>query len=167
MKMVLNSKLKQWLEINFQERVKFDEPMANHTSLRVGGPADAFVITENKKELAELIHWAGQNSLNWFVIGGGTNLLVSDSGIRGIAIVLTKELEEVTEKSENGKIYLLKAAAGLKMQSLCRLAIKKGAKGILPIMDEAEKAFEEVKNLNGAVDAVEGYFQENNNDDST
>ena len=130
MKMVLNSKLKQWLEKNFQERVKFDEPMANHTSLRVGGPADAFVITENKKELAELIHWAGQNSLNWFVIGGGTNLLVSDSGIRGIAIVLTKELEEVTEKTKNDKTYLLKAAAGLKMQSFCRLAIEKGAKGM-------------------------------------
>ncbi len=130
MKMVLNSKLKKWLEKNFQERVKFDEPMAKHTSLNVGGPADAFVTTENKKELAELIHWAGQNSLNWFVIGSGTNLLVSDSGIRGIVIVLTKELEEVTEKSENDKIYLLKAAAGLKMQSFCRLAIEKGAEGM-------------------------------------
>jgi len=47
--MVLNSKLKQWLEKNFRERVKFDEPMANHTSLRVGGPADAFVITEKRE----------------------------------------------------------------------------------------------------------------------
>lgn len=128
--MSLNRKMKKWLEIKFQERVKFDEPMARYTSLKVGGPADAFVITENKEELAELLHWAWQNNLNWFVVGGGTNLLIRDSGIRGIVILLTKELEEVTEKPGDGKAYYFAAAAGVKLQSFCRIAVDKGAKGM-------------------------------------
>jgi len=126
----LNRKMKKWLEIKFQERVKFDEPMARYTSLKVGGPADAFVITESKEELAELLHWAWQNNLNWFVVGGGTNLLIRDSGIRGVVIVLTKELEEVTEKPGDGKAYHFAAAAGVKLQSFCRIAVDKGAKGM-------------------------------------
>jgi UDP-N-acetylmuramate dehydrogenase len=130
MRTALNRKMKQWLEIKFQERVKFDEPMATHTSLKVGGPADAFITTENKEELADLIHWAWQSDLKWFVIGGGTNLLISDRGIRGIVIVLTKELEAVSEKPGNGNTYNFKAAAGVKLQSFCRITVEKGAKGM-------------------------------------
>ena len=126
----LKAGMKKWLETNFQEQVTFDEPMAQHTSLKVGGPADAFVRVENKNKLAELVHWARHHHIHWFIIGGGTNLLVSDSGIRGIVMVLKKELEEITEQPVGGDAYCFRAGAGAKLQSLCRMAAEKGARGM-------------------------------------
>jgi len=126
----LKARMKKWLETTFREQVAFDEPMARHTSLKVGGPADAFVRVEDKKKLAELVHWAGHNHIHWLIVGGGTNLLISDSGIRGIVIVLTREFEEITEKPAGGGAYCFRAGAGAKLQSLCRMAAEKGAQGM-------------------------------------
>lgn len=128
--MTLDSKLKKWLETTFSERVKFDEPMAKHTSLRVGGPTDAFVMVENKEELSELVRKALESDTKWLVIGAGTNLLVSDSGIQGIVVVLTKSLEELSTPDEDENTFLFKASAGLKIQTFCRLAAEKGARGM-------------------------------------
>jgi UDP-N-acetylmuramate dehydrogenase len=128
--MALNIYSQKWLEKKFEQRVKFDEPMSKHTSLKVGGPADAFIISETRQELSEVISWAEQNSLRWMVIGGGTNLLVKDTGIQGIVVILSGQLATVEIENEDENNYLIKAAAGAKMQSVCRFAIEKGAEGL-------------------------------------
>src|SRR3979490_1830174 len=63
-----------------------DEPLAPHTSLRIGGPADFFLRVASQKDLLDAIQVARENELPVFVLGGGTNLLVADRGIRGVVL---------------------------------------------------------------------------------
>src|SRR2546427_4962788 len=63
-----------------------DVPLAPHTSLRIGGPADFFLRVATEKDLLEAIQVARENELRVFVLGGGTNLLVADRGIRGVVL---------------------------------------------------------------------------------
>ena len=121
---------KIWLERRFKNSVRFDEFMAKHTSLRVGGAADAFVMPERLEELAALIKWSRQKNIPYLVVGDGTNLLVKDSGIRGIVIILTKCLKRISKRDTEKDGIIVTASAGAKMQALCFFAIKNGLKGM-------------------------------------
>ena len=70
------------------ERVRFDEPMARHTSLRVGGPAEAFARPGSRSELAALLAHCRIHSLPCRIVGRGFNTLVADGGVAGVAISL-------------------------------------------------------------------------------
>jgi len=87
--------LKELKKIFKRSTVFFNEPLSRHTSLRVGGPADVFVVIEDISELRRLLKFAGKAKIPVFVIGGGTNLLVSDRGIRGIVIKLGRAFSGV------------------------------------------------------------------------
>jgi len=127
---MLDSDSKIWLESRFKNSVRFDESMSKHTSLRVGGAADAFVMPEKHEELVELIKWCRQKDIPCFVIGDGTNLLVKNSGIRGIVIVLTKCLKTITKGDMERDGIIVTALAGVRMQALCSFALKNGLKGM-------------------------------------
>ncbi len=127
---MLDSDSKIWLESRFKNSVRFDEFMSKHTSLRVGGMADAFVMPEKSEELVELIKWSRQKDIPCLVIGDGTNLLVKDGGIRGIVIVLTKCLKSITKRDMGKNGIIVTALAGVRMQALCSFAIKNGLKGM-------------------------------------
>ena len=127
---MLDSDSKIWLESRFKKNVRFDESMSRHTSLCVGGAADAFVMPEKPEELVDLIRWSRQKDIPYFVIGDGTNLLVKDSGIRGIVIVLTKCLKSITKRGIGRDGIIVTALAGARMQALCFFAIKNGLKGM-------------------------------------
>ncbi|MBC2695018.1 MAG: UDP-N-acetylmuramate dehydrogenase [Desulfobacteraceae bacterium] len=120
---------KIWLESRFKNSVRFDESMSKHTSLRVGGAADAFVMPEKPEDLVDIIRWCRQKDIPCLVIGDGTNLLVKDCGIRGIVIVLTKCLKSITRSMGRDGI-IVTALAGARMQALCSFAIKNGLKGM-------------------------------------
>ncbi|MBR2627032.1 MAG: FAD-binding protein, partial [Peptococcaceae bacterium] len=62
-------------------KIKEQEPMRNHTTWRIGGPADLLVQPESVEELQEAIQMAEQSDTPYYVIGGGSNLLVADEGI--------------------------------------------------------------------------------------
>ena len=62
------------------------EPLAPHTSLRIGGPADFFLRIASEKDLLDAIQVARENELPVFVLGGGTNVLVADRGVRGVVL---------------------------------------------------------------------------------
>jgi UDP-N-acetylmuramate dehydrogenase len=68
--------------------VAFDEPLARHTSLRVGGPADALARPASRAELRALLELCRDASAPWWIVGGGFNTLVRDGGLRGVAISL-------------------------------------------------------------------------------
>lgn len=65
---------------------RFDEPMRRHTTLKIGGPADAFVRPATAAELAALVRWCAARGLPVTVVGGGSNLLVRDGGVRGVVL---------------------------------------------------------------------------------
>ena len=128
--MSLDPESKQWLKRILGENVIFDEPMARHTSFRVGGPAEAYIAPVNTKCLAEIIHWSVEKGIPYMVIGDGTNLLVKDSGIQGLAIVLKKCLEKISKTGADQHGSMVTAMAGAKMQALCWFAINSGLEGM-------------------------------------
>ncbi len=70
------------LSIRIQEAV----PLANLTTMKVGGPAEYFATVTTMDHLLKLVRWARSQELPYFVLGGGSNMLISDAGIRGLVI---------------------------------------------------------------------------------
>jgi len=83
------------LSNSFGARVRFDEPLSRHTSFRIGGPADAWIEVETAAEIQRLQQTARSAALPLAVLGIGTNVLVSDRGVRGIVIKLGRGLGEL------------------------------------------------------------------------
>lgn len=73
-----------------QEDIKIDEPMKNHTSFKVGGPADILITPKSFQQVIDVINLCKEDSIPFFIMGNGSNLLVRDGGIRGIIIKLIK-----------------------------------------------------------------------------
>jgi len=69
--------------------IRRDEPMAKHTTLRVGGPADVYVEPANESDLAAVLKFCGENGVKFFILGRGSNLLVRDGGFRGVVVCLS------------------------------------------------------------------------------
>jgi UDP-N-acetylenolpyruvoylglucosamine reductase len=69
--------------------IKRDEPMAKHTTLRVGGPTDVYVEPATEADLALIVKFCGERGIKFVVIGRGSNLLVRDGGFRGVILCLT------------------------------------------------------------------------------
>ena len=63
-------------------KILVDEPLANYTYTKTGGPADALVFPKNRQELKEVVHYANMEGISWQVLGNASNLIVRDSGIR-------------------------------------------------------------------------------------
>ena len=70
------------------ERVRFAVPLARYTSFRLGGPADVFIEPASVTELQAVMAVLSQDRTPYFLLGGGTNLLVSDNGIHGVVVHL-------------------------------------------------------------------------------
>ena len=105
--------------------IRIMEPMKNHTSFKIGGPADIMVLPESVDMLKEAIQICVSNRLPYFVFGLGSNLLVSDRGFRGIAIKIGSNLNEV--KISGVKIY---AQAGIRLSELARKASADSLSGL-------------------------------------
>jgi UDP-N-acetylmuramate dehydrogenase len=71
----------------FGDRVKKGELLKNHTTYRIGGPADLYLAVNNAAEAAKAVKCAKEDGLPVFVLGGGSNILVADAGVRGLVIV--------------------------------------------------------------------------------
>jgi UDP-N-acetylenolpyruvoylglucosamine reductase len=68
--------------------IRRDEPLAKHTTLRVGGPADVYVEPADENDLANVVKFCSDNEIKFFILGRGSNLLVRDGGFRGVVICL-------------------------------------------------------------------------------
>lgn len=102
-----------------------NEPMSRHTSLKVGGPADIFAVPQDLDDLLFLVAWLDSNQISRMVIGGGYNLLVRDSGIRG-AVISLGALNSI-EQLGSGQI---KAWAGADNLQVVRFGQQLGLGGI-------------------------------------
>lgn len=99
---------------NLGFQITYDEPMARHTTFRIGGPADAFIKVNNCDKLPELLNILNKNSVPITVIGGGSNLLISDSGIEGAVLYICDDRFIV-----DGNTFT--AYSGLKLSKMCQI----------------------------------------------
>lgn len=110
-------------------RVQFEEVLAPLTSWRIGGPADALANVESEKELADVMRLCFKRKLPWFVLGGGSNLLIGDGGMRGIVLRLGGDFSEITVHADEGRVSI-SAGASAGMAALTAKAATAGALGI-------------------------------------
>src|ERR1700675_1105984 len=89
------SRLEDELGENFRERLKMNQSLAEFTSFRIGGPADLFINVESEAELMHAKSAAHRAGVPTFCLGHGTNLLVSDRGIRGLVIRLGEGFNKI------------------------------------------------------------------------
>jgi UDP-N-acetylmuramate dehydrogenase len=104
--------------------------MSRHTSIRVGGPADVYVAPKEKFGLAILVGWLQKNSLPYFIVGNGTNLLVLDNGIRGVVISMKHCLKDIQHTILDSENVLLTAGAAVRLNTLCQYASGNRFKGL-------------------------------------
>lgn len=104
----------------------YDEPMKNHTSFNVGGPAKLLIKPKDEESLIELIKEIKENNYNYYILGNCTNIIVKDNGFDGIIIKLKGRLNEIELISEN-EIY---AGAGISMKRLSEFAMENSLAGL-------------------------------------
>ena len=107
--------------------LRVDEPMARHTTFQIGGPADRFLTVENAAQLQGLLSCLRQAGIPYLVLGKGSNLLVSDKGIRGAVLHLGGDFKKV-EVLTDGRT--LRAGAGAPLASVCALARERSLTGL-------------------------------------
>jgi UDP-N-acetylmuramate dehydrogenase len=107
-----------------------DEPMKLHTSMQVGGPADLFALPETQKELINLFVKAQKTKIPLEIIGDGTNLLVKDSGIRGLVISTKKLNNKINIEKITSKGIIVHCSSGTKLSKLCNFALDNSLKGL-------------------------------------
>lgn len=113
-----------------KEKISYEEPMKNHTSFKVGGPAEVFVKVENEQQLKEIQALASNNKIPMVLIGNGSNILVTDKGIRGIVVKIDiKRLEIQGNNQEDTKKKVI-VGAGNKLIELAYTLAKQGIAGL-------------------------------------
>lgn len=101
-----------------KDSILVDEPMSRHTTFRVGGPADFFVTPKAKEEVRDVIRICKEAGMPYYIIGNGSNLLVSDAGYRGVIVQIYKEMNEVKVEGD-----LVKAQAGALLSGIAAKAL--------------------------------------------
>lgn len=117
------------LFIKFSEKINshfiFNEPLSKHTSFRIGGPADILLIPKSISDLREVIRFTVALQLPVHIIGKGTNLVVSDSGIKGIVIKIANTFNNITINNEK-----IVCGAGTQLSDLLRVASNNSLSGL-------------------------------------
>lgn len=102
-----------------------DEPMKDHTSFKLGGPADVLVTPRDTASLTSVCNACAQNGIPLFVMGNGTNLVVGDKGIRGVVVKFRDNMNSCRIVGEN-----ISAQAGILLSSLSRIALEHELTGL-------------------------------------
>ncbi len=107
------------------DAILVNEPMSKHTSFKIGGNADFLVQPNSKIEISKLISCCKENNLPYIVIGNGSNLLVSDNGIKGIVIKVGKQFSNITLYDEE----TIFAESGATLAGVAAFALKNKLSG--------------------------------------
>jgi UDP-N-acetylenolpyruvoylglucosamine reductase len=106
--------------------LRCDEPMARHTTLRVGGPADVYAEPADASDLAAILKRCGELRVKFFILGRGSNLLVRDRGFRGVVICLSQP--EFSRIEVDG--VRLRCGAGARLKNVAVEARRQGVSGL-------------------------------------
>lgn len=108
-------------------RARPGEPLARHTSFRIGGPADLLVLPATTDELAHVLRAAAPTGVRVTLLGGGSNVLVGDGGIRGIVVKLGRGFAAVEWRADGTGV---RAGAAVQLGRLARAAVARGLAGL-------------------------------------
>ncbi|MCJ7716927.1 MAG: UDP-N-acetylmuramate dehydrogenase [Anaerolineales bacterium] len=127
-KPVISEIQKNSLESFFGNKLKMDEMMRRYSVMQVGGPADYLAVVDNKKELEDSIRFLWEQNIPFKLIGGGSNTLISDKGIREVVIInKAKEVKFLENDPETPRLW---AESGAGFGKLSRRAATKGWTGL-------------------------------------
>lgn len=107
------------------DNVKLQEPMSKHTTFRIGGPADFYLCPHSTKEVQQTVQICKEENLPYFILGNGSNLLVSDKGYRGAIIQLWKNFSDISVKD-----CCITAKAGALLSKVAAEALEEGLTGM-------------------------------------
>ena len=99
---------------------RLNAPMSEYTSFRTGGPADSLILPKNEPELRRVLGLCADEEIRPFIFGNGSNLLVSDDGIRGVSVRLASNFDDVRLLSGD----MIFCTAGTKLAKLCNFALE-------------------------------------------
>lgn len=111
--------------IILEGEVRIDEPMKSHTTFKVGGNADIFIVPENKQEIVSVINCCNQHNIPLLIIGNGSNLIVRDKGIRGIVMQIYNKFSKIEVYED-----IIIAQAGILLSKLSSIALEKRLSGL-------------------------------------
>ena len=110
----------------FGDKVKENVSLAPYTSARIGGPADYLITANSSDELAEIMTFIWQQHLPYFILGGGSNVLISDQGVRGVTVLNRAK----TVRFENGDQPKVWVESGVVFSNLANRCASKGFSGL-------------------------------------
>jgi UDP-N-acetylmuramate dehydrogenase len=108
-----------------EENVLESEPMSEHTTFRIGGPADFYVVPDDPEEVGDVVAACREEDAPYFVLGCGSDLLVSDDGFRGVVIALADGLTNVSVNGEE-----MTCQAGVTLKEASEMACELGLSGL-------------------------------------
>lgn len=108
-----------------EDQIKPEEPMKNHVTFRVGGPADFFVMPKNYEELSWVLKCCAKYEMPCYIMGNGSNLLVSDQGYRGVVIQLFRQLNDIQCEGN-----VIRAQAGALLSAVANRALEEKLTGV-------------------------------------
>ena len=112
------------MDIIDEKRIYTDEPMKKHTTFRVGGNADFFVIPKTVEEVKQTIMLCVEQDMPYYILGNGSNLLVGDKGYRGVVIQIYKEMNNIFVDGQK-----IKVQAGALLSKIGSVALEAGLTG--------------------------------------
>ncbi len=120
-----------------KENIKYNEPMSKHTSFKTGGKADYYITAKTEEQIKKVLEYAKSKNINIYIMGNGSNLLVSDQGYRGIILKIGLDNIKIEEKEDK---IIVTAGAGTKIMGLGQILKQKAITG-----------FEELSGIPGTI----------------
>ncbi|MGQ9646780.1 MAG: UDP-N-acetylmuramate dehydrogenase [Thermodesulfobacteriota bacterium] len=117
----------KWAKGLIEGRVRFDVPMRQFTSIKVGGPADVLLFPKDVEELGKILRWVRRKKIPMMILGKGTNLVVKDQGFRGWVVCLTQGLKKIRQEGD-----VVESDSGVRLQRLVQFTLEKGLTGLEP-----------------------------------
>ena len=106
------------------DNILLEEPMKKHTTFRIGGPAKYYVMPQTKEQVKSIIECCKESDMPYYILGNGSNLLVSDKGYDGVVIQIFKNMNEITLEGN-----VIKAQAGALLSTVAARALEAGLSG--------------------------------------
>ena len=122
---MISSRWLEKLEVRFADRLQFNQPLAKYTSARIGGAADVLIMAQSAADLEEIVSSLWQLDIPFLILGGGSNMLISDAGVR--EVVVLNKARKVRFDMETPSVW---AESGSNFGALARQAGRKGLSGL-------------------------------------
>ncbi len=110
--------------------VRCSAPMSEFTSFRVGGPVDFLFFPADREDLQKSLRWCRKERVSYFILGNGTNLLVRDGGVRGMAISLSRGFREITAAEAGPGESLIQAESGVSLGKVLEFCSERNLTGL-------------------------------------